>query len=440
MIATAVHAGAGDIVAGGSLWLALPVALAAGLLQRLRPGQHGDRDRKQDERHRVEEAEDAAEPRARALLPVAAGVVAIGWAGMAAARSNDDIGAAPLTVGSAVVAVLVAMPTWWRRRWPIGMLALTLVLVAIAASVVAPGLFGGQVAALGVVLLFAVGAWSTRRWLAAAVVVVLTALTVVGAVHDGGGVAASFAYAFALVALPAVLGYATRTRRQYLAEVEARLAAAERDRDERARVAVVEERQRIARELHDVVAHHVSLIGVQAGAARTALTAAPDRAAAALSAIEESSRTAVGEMRQLLDVLAPRDALAPPQPDLAAVPALVDRWRASGVRVDAQLTGDPNTVAPTVSACAYRIVEEALTNVARHSTAGTATVRLQIDREVRVEVVDPGPRRDSPDVPGSGRGLTGMRERVAMCGGTLEVGPSADGSFRVVATMAAVPA
>jgi signal transduction histidine kinase len=271
-------------------------------------------------------------------------------------------------------------------------------------------------------------------------VVALMALAVVGAVHDGGGVAASFAYSFALVALPAVLGYATRTRRQYLAEVEARLAAAERDRDERARVAVVEERQRIARELHDVVAHHVSLIGVQAGAARTALTSSPERAAAALSAIEESSRAAVGEMRQLLDVLAPRDGLAPPQPDLAAVPVLVDRWRASGVRVDAQLTGDPSTVAPTVSACAYRIVEEALTNVARHSAAMEVTVRVRIDQVVHVEVSDPGPRRSVPSAPSAGRGLTGMRERVELCGGTLEAGPVPDGSFRVVATMRAVPA
>ncbi|MEN9643995.1 MAG: hypothetical protein RL238_664 [Actinomycetota bacterium] len=371
---------------------------------------------------------------------IVVGVTAVGWAGMAAARTATDADAAPLTVLSAVVAAVATLPVLWRRRWPLGMLGAALVLVVLAGAIVEPGLFGAQIAALGVVLLFAVGAWSERRWVAATVVLALLVLAAVSAVHDGGAVAASTAFAFALVALPAVLGYAARTRRQYLAEVEARLAAAERDRDERARVAVVEERQRIARELHDVVAHHVSLIGVQAGAARSWLTVAPDRAAAALSAIEESSRSAVGEMRQLLDVLSPRNGLVPPQPDLTAVPVLVGHWRASGVHVEAQFIGDPGRVAPTVSACAYRIVEEALTNVERHSAAWSATVRVEIDESVRVEVTDPGPPRPASDDRGTGRGLAGMRERVELCGGALEAGRVADGSFRVVATMSAVPA
>lgn len=107
--------------------------------------------------------------------------------------------------------------------------------------------------------------------------------------------------------------------------------------------------------------------------------------------------------------------------------------------VDATLTGDPAVVSPTVSLCCYRLVEEALTNVSRHSGAQRASVRVDIGPTVTVEVVDPGPARPASVIAGSGRGLLGMRERVAICGGTLDVGPRADGSFRVVASMVAVP-
>ena len=369
---------------------------------------------------------------------MAVATVAVGWAGMAAARTDADVDAAPLTPVMALIAVVAAAPIVWRRRWPLGMLAAAIAAVVVASAIDERGLFGGQLVVLAVVLLFAVGAWSGRPRLAALVVLTLAALVVAGSLHDGNGVASATASAVALVVLPVVAGYATRTRRQYVAEVEARLAAAERDRDERARLAVAEERQRLARELHDVVAHHVSLIGVQAGAARVALERSPERAAAALAAIESSSRAAVGELGQLLEVLAPREGLAPPQPGLHALPALIDRWRAAGVAVDARLSGDPAGVAPTVSLCCYRLVEEALTNVARHSTAATASVHVAIGPTISLEVTDPGPARVSSTA-GTGRGLVGMRERVASCAGTLETGAQPDGSFRVAATMAAVP-
>lgn len=366
------------------------------------------------------------------------GAVAVGWAGMAVARTDASVAAAPLTPVMALMAVAAAVPMWWRRRRPLGMLAASIAALVVASGIDERGLYGGQLVVLALVLLFAVGAWTTRPRLATVVVVALLALIVAGSLNDGNGVASTAASAVALVLLPAVAGYATRARRQYVAEVEVRLAAAERDRDERARLAVAEERQRLARELHDVVAHHVSLIGVQAGAARVALERSPERAAAALAAIESSSRAAVGELGQLLEVLAPREGLAPPQPGLHSLPALVDRWRAAGVAVDAQLQGDPAGVAPTVSLCCYRLVEEALTNVARHSAAGAAAVRVSIGPDVHVEVTDPGPAR-TPSNGGTGRGVIGMRERVQACGGTLEVGPRPDGSFRVAATMTAVP-
>lgn len=365
---------------------------------------------------------------------------AVGLAGMAVARTDPDVEAAALTVPLGVLAVAASLPIWWRRRWPLGMLGAFTVVLAVGAAVDEAGLFAVQVASVGGVLLFAIGAWSGRRWWAIGVVAALSLVLWAGALGDGGSLVSATALVFALVVLPAVLGYATRTRRQYVAEVERRLAEAERDRDERAHQAVILERQRIARELHDVVAHHVSLIGVQAGAARTALDTAPDRTRAALEAIESSSRAAVGEMRQLLEVLAPSspdDGWAP-QPSLEQLPDLVDRWRAAGVTVDAVLTGDPGTVAPTVSLCCYRVVEEALTNVARHSSASRVSVRVHIAATVRVEVLDPGPPRPvmtsgGPDGARTGRGLVGMRERVALCGGRLEVGSLGDGSFRVFA-------
>lgn len=366
------------------------------------------------------------------------GAVTIGWAGMAAARTDPDVHAAALTPATAAVALVAALPMVWRRRWPLGTSVAAIAALVVASAIDDRGLFGGQLVVLAAVLLFAVGAWSTRRGWAAAFIAALLALVIAGSLHDGNGVAAAAASAFALIGLPVAVGYATRTRRQYVAEVEARLAAAERDRDERARLAVADERQRLARELHDVVAHHVSLIGVQAGAARVALTRSPDAAAAALSAIELSSRAAVGELRQLLDVLAPMEGLAPPQPDLHALPALVDRWRAAGIAIETHLRGDPAAVSPTVSLCCYRLVEEALTNVARHSSAACASLRVDIGPTLSIEVLDPGPARPT-STRGTGRGLVGMRERVALCGGVLEIGPVADGSFRVAASMSAVP-
>jgi len=370
------------------------------------------------------------------------GIAATGLAGMAAARTSADVNAAPLTPVMALIAIVATLPIVWRRRFPLGMLGVSVVVVLVGSAVDDRGLYGIQVAALGVVLLFAIGAWSTRRVAAGLVVLALLGVGVAGSLHDGTNPAASLAFSLALIALPVALGYATRVRRQYVAEVEARLVAAELERDERARLAVAEERQRLARELHDVVAHHVSLIGVQAGAARTALDRSPALASAALADIEASSRAAVGELRQLLDVLSPTPdgGVAPPQPGLLTLPSLIDQWRAAGMTIDARLTGDPERVAPTVSLCCYRLVEEALTNVARHSTASSASVRVTIDSAVTLEVVDPGPPRTSSESVGSGRGLAGMRERVALCGGTLDVGSGADGSFRVVATMAAVPA
>ena len=193
------------------------------------------------------------------------------------------------------------------------------------------------------------------------------------------------AAALVLVALPWVAGQAARSRRLYLEQVERRLVEAERDRDARAQRAALDERRHIARELHDVVAHHVSLIGVQAGAARVALGAGPDSTREALLAIERSSRSAVGEMRHLLDVLRADGGAAEleSQPGLGRLDELIANFGDAGLQVTLRADGPLRGLSPLVDLCCYRIVEEALTNVTRHSTAAVATVDIRVEQEPR---------------------------------------------------------
>lgn len=391
------------------------------------------------------------------------GSAAVGWVGLLAARHDPTHDGAPFSPALAGLAVLAALPLWWRRTRPLGMFLAATAAIVTAGAVDERGLPAAQVVLEALVLCFAIGAWSTRRGWAVALVGGSGTLVVLGAAGDGASVPAAAAYAGAGLVLPAAVGYATRTRRLYLEEVEQRLLEAERDRDARARQAVLEERNRMARELHDVVAHHVSLIGVQAGAARMSLDHAPDRVRDALEAIDESSRAAIGEMRQLLDVLAPLDggvgpaAALAPSPGLTDLERLLDRWRGAGLAVETEVIGDPALLAPTVALCAYRVVEEAVTNVARHSPHRSVAVRLIVGEEaVSVEVSDPAPGHEpgragsspvaAPMVEppgsgsgegagaGSGRGLLGMRERVALAGGTLRAGPCGAG-FRVDVTI-----
>jgi signal transduction histidine kinase len=206
---------------------------------------------------------------------------------------------------------------------------------------------------------------------------------------------------------------------------------------------VIDERVRIARELHDVLAHHVSVMGVQAGAARRMLDRAPDRATAPLAAIEESARSAVLELQRMLSFLRRDDeALEPfdraPQPGLGQVARLVDDVRHAGVGVDLHTDGDLDTLPDTVHLSAYRIVQEALTNVLKHAGAPVhATVAIvRGDAAVTVEVVDDGRGPGFADqVGGTGSGLVGMRERVLLHGGEFTAGPRQGGGFHVRARL-----
>ena len=238
------------------------------------------------------------------------------------------------------------------------------------------------------------------------------------------------------------LGRGLRLRRAYLAELEDRAQRLERVREGDARTARVEERARIARELHDVVAHHVSVMTVQAGAARRILDRDPDSAREAMSTIEGLGRTALSEMRRIVGVLrTERDPehtgreLAP-QPGLHDVGGLIDRVRETGLMVQLWIEGEPRTLSPGVDLAVYRLVQEALTNTLKHAgPQARAWVRIHYAGQgVNVEIEDDG-RGAAAGLPGngdgSGHGLVGMRERVALYGGELRIGPRSGGGFEV---------
>jgi signal transduction histidine kinase len=221
-----------------------------------------------------------------------------------------------------------------------------------------------------------------------------------------------------------------------------RVVDAARSRAEEERRRQSEERLRVARELHDVLAHNISLINVQAGVALHLIDERPEQARTALAAIKDASKDALGELRSVLGVLrAPDDDEAPraPAPSLARLDGLVAQAAATGLAVELAVDGDPRPLPAPVDLAAFRIVQEALTNVTRHAgTARSAVVHVRYDADdVTVQIDDDGdaPARSGSTTVGTGSGIRGMRERAAALGGTLEAGPRLDGGFRVSATL-----
>ncbi|MFI6854320.1 sensor histidine kinase [Streptomyces sp. NPDC050416] len=229
-----------------------------------------------------------------------------------------------------------------------------------------------------------------------------------------------------VVAIAAVSELARVRREQWARDRAERAEAARRRADE--------ERLRIARELHDVLAHSISVINVQAGVGLALLDSDPEQARTALTTIKAQSKEALGEVRQVLHTLrAPGDAPRAPAPGLDRLPELVEQAASAGLTVAVE--GEPPRLAPGTDLAAFRIVQEALTNVVRHSGSRHARVRLAHDADVlRLQVDDDGPATGA-DAGGSGNGLAGMRERAAALGGTIEAGPRPDGGFRVLAVL-----
>jgi signal transduction histidine kinase len=243
-----------------------------------------------------------------------------------------------------------------------------------------------------------------------------------------------------LLAAGAVGAYVA-ARRQWLAAESDRAERAEQAREEETRRRVDAERMRIARELHDVVAHSMAMINVQATAASMQLTADPASAAEAIQAIRSASKSGLRELRTILEVLRQADGGGSAVPDLRAIAALVEATTAAGTPTTLELAEPPVPLLPPVTLAVYRIVQESLTNVVRHAGRVAATVGLRQDGGyLYVDVVNDGGAAPAAFSDGTGAGLTGMRERAAALGGTLEAGPRPGGGFAVHARLPVAPA
>jgi signal transduction histidine kinase len=250
-----------------------------------------------------------------------------------------------------------------------------------------------------------------------------------------------FSVLFALIPVAAV-GNAIRLWHRRAGDSAERLRRAEAEHSAATARAVAAERARIASELHDVVTHNVSVMVVQAGAARQVLADSPDDAREALLAVEASGRTAMTELRHLLGLLAPQgDELLRPQPGLGQLPSLMSRVRAAGLAVELAVEGEERPLPPGLDLAAYRVIQEGLTNVIRHAGQSRAEVRLDYRAdELLIDIADNGSPAGHGGAagftgPGTGHGLIGLRERVALYGGDLDAGPRPGGGWRVRAVI-----
>jgi signal transduction histidine kinase len=339
--------------------------------------------------------------------------------------------------------IAVVAPLVFRRRYPLTVGYLVLV-IGTPHSMLELGLSS----AIGLMIgLYSAVIYAGRRQAGVFVgvlVLVVGAQVAVGAKADWLISALVLALA---VALCWVLGEFAGARRAYQLEVEARLHLLETERDQAARIAVGEERGRIARELHDVVAHAVSVMVVQADGASYAIRSNPELAGRALSTISETGREALAELRRLLDVLRNEESNGEPrvpQPNAEALCELADRVRAAGLPVELDIDDDLGELPAGVSLGVYRIVQESLTNALKHA-GRRASAEVRVHRKgdaMQVDVRDDGggrlptlvPANSAADVPG-GNGLIGMRERANVFGGSLDVGPVPGGGWRVRAEL-----
>jgi signal transduction histidine kinase len=235
----------------------------------------------------------------------------------------------------------------------------------------------------------------------------------------------------------AVLGRLARHRQAHLEYVEERALRAEVSRDSEARRKVGEERIRIARELHDLVAHQITLANAQANVAARLFTTKPDKARTSLDEVVETTRHALDELRATVGLLRQHDDAPTPRepaPGLALLPMLVESFRLAGLEVSVHHDGTDTPLPPAVDLTAYRIIQEALTNVTKHATARSADVRLTWETErVGISIIDDGVRSHPPLEHAPGYGLIGLRERTTAVGGTLAAGPQPEGGFVVTA-------
>jgi signal transduction histidine kinase len=370
---------------------------------------------------------------------VVALVGAAGILGLIASLTIGERPSAPAVL--ALVLVLVqAGVLWWRRRRPLLVLGISVVALLLAQAigdVNAASFLGPHAAA------YAVAAYADRTGALTGAGVVIVAAAIDGAVvtwltddlpHGPvllgpSGVAVLMAWG---------VGRYVQVRRAYLHAVLTYTHQLEQDRDASMQRAIREERRRIARDLHDQVAHHLGVISLQTSAAQRWLGRDQDLTATALSAAEQASRTALETMPAILQALRSDDTEAArvPQPTLADVDQLLDRMRVAGMTVELEVVGEPRGLHPTVELTAYRVVQESLTNIVKHAGPAQVTVRLRYGPgRFEVDVEDDGHGSAASPSSSAGLGLVGMRERVQLLDGELVTGPRDGGGFRVHASL-----
>jgi signal transduction histidine kinase len=342
----------------------------------------------------------------------------------------------PPEVGGYAIAVLAAALLHWRQRAPVVVGAAVVAAAALYHGLGYPGLAPAIALAGAVPSITALGS-GLRSCVVAGVVILASSAVPVLPPHPTRSVWGVVGPGVLLVAL-AALGEASRVRRVATAE---QLRALQRTAEEDARAQVVEERLRIAREVHDVLAHTITIITVQAAAAADALDERPEATRAALAAVREAARSAMTELRSTLALVRTGSDPLPlaPQPGLDQLPLLVEQARAGGLAVSVTTTGPVDQLPGGVGLAVHRIVQEALTNTLRHSRSTTATVAITAGAgAVTVDVTDDGPALH-PEPHTGGHGLVGMAERVQALGGTLDTGPAPPPStgFRIAARIPA---
>jgi signal transduction histidine kinase len=337
------------------------------------------------------------------------------------------------TAWAYALTVVATVPYYFRRRAPLPVFLITitammpLVLADFESNVCV------QMTLLGT---YTVAAYCSSRQRVVAIGALTIAFLLLGIFGAPGLDATGLAANIAIFAAAYFFGSTIRNRRLYMDQLEQRAALLEHERDEEAKRAVADERLRIAQELHDVVAHSMGVIAVQAGVGAHVIDSDPAEAKKSLDAISETSRATLTEIRRMLGVLREDSgAEYEPAPDLAELPRLVESVRAAGLDVDVRVEGREGDVPPGVSFTAYRIVQEALTNVLKHAGPARATVLVGYEPGVvRLEITDDG-RGVNGRATNGGHGLVGMRERVAVYGGALEAAPRAGGGFAIRATL-----
>jgi signal transduction histidine kinase len=339
---------------------------------------------------------------------------------------GDPVFPGPRLVNALVVIPLITLPLAARRRRPLAAFAVVLTSVAVASVVLGGDEATAFFLAVLVSIYSAVANGATPRLV---LPLALGAIAVHEARDPHERTLGSVVWALGFVVLAALFGLAVRGRHQ-------RIVSLETDQDRRAREAVAAERARVARELHDVVAHAVSVVVVQAQAGQRLVGRDDDGARDSLVAIENTARGALGEMRRLLGLLRETEGTTDlaPQPSLRELEQLATHVRGAGLPVSIDVVGEPVPLPPGVELSAYRIVQEGLTNALKHARAANAIVRLHYaQRALEVEVTDDG--RGRGGAVDGGHGLAGMRERVALYGGVFESGPRAGGGWRLYARL-----